>query len=81
MDNDYAAYRIASAERREAFEAYNTASARLQLAQIRERLAEIKSQYQPINSLLEKSMPERERMWAIAYFVVWGRLPEPPKED
>lgn len=71
----FSAYTLAKETRERRYAEYNTASKALALAQIKERLAEIKSQHEPIASLLEKKMDERERLHAIAFYVVVGRLP------
>ena len=54
----------------------NYAGAALENARVMERLAEIDSQYEPIASLLEEKMSERERLYAIAFYVAVGRIPE-----
>ena len=46
------------------------------VAEINERLAEIKSQHEPLNKLLETAMTERERLYATAFYVVVGRMPK-----
>lgn len=74
--SDLQAYFLASAKKREAFANYDGAAARLTVAQIRERLAEIKSQHEPLAGLLAKSLSERDRLYAAAFYVVVGRFPE-----
>lgn len=74
--SDFGKYMYHQAKKDAAWEAFNAASARLELAQIRCRLAEIDSQNEPIASLLDKKMSERERLYAMAHFVVVGRMPE-----
>jgi hypothetical protein len=65
----------ARTEKESAYNLYNYAGAKLELASIRERLAEIESQHDPIADLLTKKMSERERLCAIAFYVVIGRFP------
>ena len=50
-------------------------SAQYNNAEIHERLAEIKSQHEPMNSLLDAAMSERDRLYAAAFYVVVGRMP------
>ena len=69
-------YMNARTEKESAYNLYNYAGTKLELAGIRERLAEIESQHNPIANLLEKKMSERERLCAIAFYVVIGRFPE-----
>ena len=58
-----------------AYARYNHASAALDNAEIKERLAEIKSQHEPLASLAEQPVSERDRLYAAAFYVVVGRLP------
>jgi hypothetical protein len=51
------------------------AASQLEIAKIKERLAEIKSQFQPLNDFEGNYMLNRERMYAAAFYVVNGRLP------
>lgn len=74
--SDFSAYMLRQAETRAAFEGYNAAGSALELARIRERLSEIKSQSEPLAGLLTKRMSERERLHAAAFYVVIGRFPE-----
>ena len=76
MSNDFSNYLLAKSQRQEAYESYNYAIAKLENAQIHERLAEIKSQHEPLAGLLEKPLSERDRMYAAAFYVVVGRMPE-----
>jgi hypothetical protein len=71
-----ARYRIAKAEKEKAYERYNYAGSALELATIRERFAEIYSQWDPINKIKESSMDERDKLCAAAYYVIMGRLPD-----
>ncbi len=69
-------YLKATSERQCAFERFNYASSALDMARIRERLAEIKSQHEPLASLLNAPIPERDRLCAAAFYVVVGRMPD-----
>jgi hypothetical protein len=69
-------YMLAIERKKVAYEKYNYASASLENCQIKERLAEIWSQHEPLASLLDRKMTERERLYAAAFYVVVGRMPE-----
>ena len=56
-------------------EASEAASANLTIARIKERLAEIRSQHEPLNGLSSEKMTERDRCIAAAFYVVIGRMP------
>lgn len=57
----------------------NAAQAELQLASIRERLAEIKSQHEPIHSMLkQEGLDPRDMLYKIAHYVVVGWMPKDP---
>lgn len=58
---------------------YNAASLKLDNANIRCRLAELESQHEPLASLLKEPLGERERLYAAAFWVVVGRMPEKVK--
>jgi hypothetical protein len=73
--SDFAHYMLEQSRRETAYERYNYAGASLENAQIKERLAQIKSQSDPLDDLLKQRMSERERLYAAAYFVVVGRMP------
>lgn len=75
-DTAFEAYLLAQAEKKIAYERYNFAASALNNAQIRERLAEIKSQHEPLAALMSTMMTERERLYAAAFYVVVGRMPE-----
>lgn len=68
-------YQVAKAERSAAYERYNYAAVALELAQIKERFAELYSQYDPINAIKDMQMGERDKLCASAYYVIHGRLP------
>lgn len=70
---DQLAFQHAQAERREAVERHNYAGVALTLAQIRERLAEVRSQYEPVNTLLSQHSTEKDKALAVARYVVTGR--------
>jgi len=73
---DLAAYYLATAEKRRAYQAYNYAAADLERCQIKERFAEITSQHEPLSKLCGDDKKLREQMIAVAFYVVVGRWPE-----
>ena len=77
--SDFEAYMLAQARCEKATATYNWAASDLRNAQIGKRLTEIKSQHEPLNTLLQAALSERDRMYAAAYYVVVGRLPEQQK--
>ena len=82
--SDLQSYFLAQARKEKAYQQYCYAGAALENAQIRERLAELKSQHEPLASLTNERMTERERMYAAAYYAVVGRMPEraaPPANE
>jgi len=75
--SDLAAYFAAQERARTAYERYNYAGAALELARIKERLAEIKSQHEPLASMNPEGNPlARWKQYAAAFYVVVGRMPE-----
>jgi hypothetical protein len=72
-------YRIAQSDKRTAYERYNYAASALELAQIKERFAEVYSQYDPVNKVSNMRYDDRDMLCAIAHYVVVGRLPEEDK--
>lgn len=74
--SDLGNYLQAQAETRVAYERNNYAGVALTLARIRERLAEIQSQREPLARLIEKQLSERDALYAAAFYVVVGRMPE-----
>jgi hypothetical protein len=72
----FSTYLLRQAEKREAYEKYNFAMQLLENRQIKERLAEILSQSEPLDKLISTVMPERDRLYAAAFYVVIGRIPE-----
>lgn len=64
---------------RGAYSEYNAAARGLELARINERLAEIKSQHEPLAKLMEQPLSERDRLYAAAFYVVIGRMPTTPE--
>ena len=74
--SDLIQYFRAQAESRAAVAQYDSASRQLTLAKIYERLAEIKSQHEPLNSLLTQPLSERDRLYAAAFYVAIGRMPD-----
>jgi hypothetical protein len=73
--NDFGNYINAQAERRIAYERFNYAVVLLENARIKERLAEIKSQHEPLNGLLAQSLSKRDMLYVAAFYVVIGRMP------
>lgn len=72
---DFQNYMLQQACKEAAFQQYNYAATKLENAQIRERLAEIKSQHEPLAGLLTQALSERDRLYAAAFYVVVGRMP------
>jgi len=62
-------------KKRSASNLYQYASANLEVCQIRERLIGIKSQHEPMSGILKRKIPEKEKLYAISYYVVTGQLP------
>jgi len=71
----FSAYMLAKERKERRYAECDSAERGLQLAQIKERLAEIKSQHEPLSGLLGKRMNERDRLYHSAYYVVVGRFP------
>ena len=69
------------AETKAARERHNSSAAELELALIRERLAEMASQHNPLAALCDKGLNERDRLYASAHYVVVGRMPEILKQE
>ena len=76
--SDFLIYLQRQSETEAAKQQYNYASANLERARIYERLAQIKSQHEPLAGLRDAAMTERDRLYAAAHFVVFGRLPSVP---
>jgi hypothetical protein len=74
--SDFSAYMLEQSRRQTANMEFNYASQKLENALIKERLAQIKSQAEPLDKLLTEPMSERDRLYAAAYYVVVGRMPE-----
>jgi hypothetical protein len=61
---------------RAARERHNYAAEALHVAEVEERLAEIKCQHEPLNSISKnEDLVDREKMYAAAFYVVFGRVP------
>ena len=73
---DFGKYMEATADERAAMAEYNHSSVALELAGIKKRLSEIKSQAEPLDTLLGVKMTARDRLYASAFYVVIGRMPE-----
>ena len=72
---DFAAYQSAKIKTDRERQRLNAAHAALDNASIRERLAEMKSQSEPLASLMYARVSERERLYAAAFYCVNGRMP------
>ena len=77
--SNFERYMTAKAEKRAAYERYNYASVALENAQVKERLAEMASQHEPLAALRDAAMSERDRLYAAAHYVVVGRMPNDTK--
>ena len=57
---------------------HQAASYKLELCQVRERLAELKSQHDPLHSMVLKVLhtQSRDDVYAAAFYVVVGRVKE-----
>jgi hypothetical protein len=73
---NYFKYLMQRAETRAASCNYNHASVALKIAEIEERLAELKSQEEPLRTLMGLQIDEREKLCAAAHYVVCGRIPK-----
>ena len=72
-------YSVAQGKRQVAYERYNYAGAALELAQIKERLAELQCQHEPLAALVERYKDRvggghREMCYAAAHYVVTGKI-------
>ena len=74
-------YLHAQTEKESAYNFYNYASVKLDLAQIKERLAELRNQCEPANKIIGNTKATRKQLYAAAFYVVVGRLPESFKEQ
>ncbi len=75
-NNNFGNYMIATANKETAQARYSYAASALEVTQIKERLAEIKSQHEPLAGLISKPLSERDRLYAAAFYVAIGRMPE-----
>jgi len=73
-ENDFIFYMLAKERTATARQRYEAAAAALALAEIRERMAEIKSQHEPLAKLAESGKSARNIMCAAASYVVNGRI-------
>lgn len=75
--NEFSNYMHAQDKTRLARAERNHASAQVDLAAINERMAELRSQYEPLASLLPEgaTQDDRERILAAIFYVVIGRFP------
>jgi hypothetical protein len=74
--SDFQNFMLQQARKETAYERFNYATAALELATIRERLAEIASQHEPLATLISAACSERDRLCAAARYVVTGRTDE-----
>jgi len=75
MTSDFATYMHAQDKTRLARCEMEKAHARLTLAEIRERLAEVRSQFDPLAGLVNSNMSPRDMALALAEYVVTVRFP------
>lgn len=74
--NAFERYQAAKERKRTAYERYNYASLALEVAQIKERFAEIVSQHQPLAELNPgENLIAREKQIKAAFYVLYGRWP------
>lgn len=66
---------LARLEKEKAYERYNYAARALEVAQIKERMAELANQHEPLASRTE-SREERKRTIAAVFYAVYGRWPK-----
>lgn len=71
--SDALRYEIAQAERREAYARLNYASTLLELREIRERAAELRSQYEPMDAFCRSDEQTRRAILRAIRYVVFGR--------
>lgn len=76
MDN-FGAYMMAQEKSARRFAELGQAGAHYDNAKIWERLMEVRSQHEPCTAMLQSSTPSREMLYAIAHYVVTGRMPDP----
>ena len=80
--SEFENYMLQQAKKEAASYQYNYAAKVLEVAGIKERLAEIKSQHEPLESLSKMPLSLRDMLYATAFYVVVGRLPDnAPDED
>lgn len=73
---DFISYQLRKAEKDAAYNNYNYASQKLENSKIMERLAELKSQHEPLHTLSEGNEFLRKKLYAAAFYVATGRMPE-----
>lgn len=73
-------YQSAQRARDAARYAMEAASARLTIAEIDERIAEIDSQHEPLATIMAMHIPERDKLLAVALYIRTGRFPTQQKE-
>jgi hypothetical protein len=79
MMTDFSAYQSRKTATEAAYNNYCYAGAKLENARIHERLAELKSQHDPLNKMIGLPVSDpnylamREKLYAAAFYVVVGR--------
>jgi hypothetical protein len=80
MASDFSAYMEAQEHTRRMFAEYNSASRGLEMAKVKERCAEVRSQSEPLKTLMDKLgiggvryEEARELLCGLAEYVVLGR--------
>lgn len=79
--SDYLHYLLTQAETQGAAHALESYSRKRELCMIKERLAEIKSQYEPLHTMSGNNPAVRALMYAAAFYVVVGRWPKDEKDE
>ncbi len=69
-------YMFMQAKKEAAYQAYNYAAAKLDLATRDEREAELDSQHEPMATIRAMNISERDKILCGAYYVSHGRLPK-----
>ena len=79
---EFGRFMLRKAETATATAESNYASVKLDLAHIRERLAEVESQHEPMAKVQDSvGFSERQKILAIAFYVVVGRFPAQAKDE
>jgi hypothetical protein len=82
MIDSFSSYMNKKVKTSAAYNQYNYASEALKNAKIEERLAEILSQHEPLANLSgQTDITDRDKLYAAAHYVVYGKMPENVKEN